>query len=175
KGGLDGPRGLPLVKPPYGRLTAIDLNRGEHAWQVPLGKGPRDHPALKGIRGVPERLGTPHRGQILATKSLLFVGQEGQVAKIIALIRDERFLEALTAKMTAAPRLCVFEKKTGVLLAELELPDNVTGGPMTYAVNKKQYIVFPVGGLFNEEQLIALALPDCPAACGFAPLCKAAS
>ncbi|HKB39763.1 MAG TPA: pyrroloquinoline quinone-dependent dehydrogenase [Gemmataceae bacterium] len=160
KGGLDGPRGLPLVKPPYGRLTAIDLNRGEHAWQVPLGKGPRDHPALKDVKGLPERLGSAHRGYLLATKTLLFVGQEGRIAKIIGLIRDEKILEALTTKMTADATLCAFDKQTGKLIAEVALPDNVTGAPMTYAVKGKQYIVFPVGGLFNEEQLIALALPD---------------
>jgi quinoprotein glucose dehydrogenase len=43
---LGGPRGLPLTKPPYGRITAIDLNTGEHAWMKPVGSGPRDHPAL---------------------------------------------------------------------------------------------------------------------------------
>ena len=56
---LAGPQGLPLVKPPYGRLTAIDLNRGEIAWQVPHGDGPRDHPAIKHLNLGP--LGSPGR------------------------------------------------------------------------------------------------------------------
>jgi glucose dehydrogenase len=160
KGGLSGPRGLPLFKPPYGRLTAINLNTGQHAWQVPLGKGPRDHPALKGVKGLPERLGWPRRGHVLATKTLLFVGQEGKVAKIIGLIRDNKILEALNTSMTDDPRLCAFDKKTGKLLAEVVLPDNVTGALMTYRAGKKQYIVLPVGGLLSPDELVALALPD---------------
>lgn len=160
KGALSGPRGLPLVKPPYGRLTAINLNEGKHAWQVSLGTGPLNHAALKGVKGLPKQLGAARRGQVLATKTLLFVGQEGSVGKIISLIRDNRGLEALATKMTVEPKLCAFDKKTGKLLAEIALPDNVTGAPMTYAVGDKQFIVFPVGGLFNTEELIALSLPD---------------
>src|SRR5207302_2254096 len=64
KGRVDGPRGLPLVKPPYGRLTALDLNRGTHAWMVPLGDGPRDHPALKDVKGLPEKLGGAQRAHV---------------------------------------------------------------------------------------------------------------
>ena len=55
-----GPQGLPLVKPPYGRITAIDLNRGETAWQVPHGDGPRHHPPLKDLK-----LGRPGRAALL--------------------------------------------------------------------------------------------------------------
>ena len=68
-----GPQGLPLLKPPYGRITAIDLNTGEIAWTVANGDGPRDHPLLKALNLPP--LGNPGRSSPLVTKSLLFVGE----------------------------------------------------------------------------------------------------
>ena len=68
-----GPRGLPLLKPPYGRITAIDLNRGEHVWMVANGDGPRDHPLLKDLH-LP-RLGQPGRAAPLLTKTLLVLGE----------------------------------------------------------------------------------------------------
>src|SRR5207342_360301 len=70
---LQGPQGLPLLKPPYGRITAIDLNKGEHVWMVPNGDGPRDHPLLKGLNLPP--LGHPGRSAPLVTRTLLFVGE----------------------------------------------------------------------------------------------------
>ena len=77
-----GPSGLPLIKPPYERLTAIDLHTGEHRWMRPLGEGPRRHPTLAHLNLPP--LGSPQRGFVLATQSLLFVAQEG-------LLRDGGF------------------------------------------------------------------------------------
>ena len=68
-----GPRGLPLLKPPYGRVTAIDLNRGVQAWMTPNGDGPRDHPAIRHLNLPP--LGVPGRAAPLLTKTLLFVGE----------------------------------------------------------------------------------------------------
>ena len=68
-----GPQGLPLLKPPYGRVTAIDLNKGDIVWMTPNGDGPRDHPLLKPLNLPP--LGNPGRGGVLATKTLLFVGE----------------------------------------------------------------------------------------------------
>ncbi|MCH7890965.1 MAG: PQQ-binding-like beta-propeller repeat protein, partial [Gemmatimonadetes bacterium] len=70
---VQGPQGLPLVKPPWGRITAIDLNTGEHVWMVPNGEGPRDHEALEGL-DLP-RLGAPGRPAPLLTKTLLFIGE----------------------------------------------------------------------------------------------------
>jgi quinoprotein glucose dehydrogenase len=160
KAEIQGPRGLPLFKPPYGRLTAIDLNRGEHTWMVPLGTGPLDHPALKDVKGLPEKLGGAQRAHVLATKTVLFVGQEGNVGKIIGLIRDGKGAEALKLNASKEAKFRVLDKKTGAELAAIQLPDNVTGALMTYVIGKKQYIVFPVGGLFNPDQLIALSLPD---------------
>ncbi len=159
KASLDGPRGLPLFKPPYGRVTAIDLNKGQHAWMKPLGRGPRDHPALKGVKNLPEKLGGAQRGHALATKTLLFVGQEGNVEKTIGLIRDGKAMEAVKAR-SAEGWLYVFDKKTGQTLAEIRLPGPVTGALMTYVVGKKQYLVFPIGGLFSADELLALSLPD---------------
>ena len=72
-GSVQGPRGLPLVKPPWGRVTAIDLNKGEHVWMTPNGVGPKGHPALKDL-DLPPLLGGG-RGNPLLTKSLLFVTQ----------------------------------------------------------------------------------------------------
>ena len=68
-----GPQGLPLFKPPYGRITAIDMNRGDHVWMAPNGDGPRDHPLLKPLNLPP--LGHPGRASPLVTKTLLFVGE----------------------------------------------------------------------------------------------------
>ena len=71
-----GPQGLPLFKPPWGRITAIDLNGGEIAWQVPNGDAPdyvKDHPALEGIDVG--RTGRPDRGGLLVTRTLLFAGR----------------------------------------------------------------------------------------------------
>ena len=74
---VPGPRGLPICKPPYGRITAIDMNRGEHVWQVANGDGPRNHPALKGLNLPP--LGSSGRAAPLATKTLLFIGEADEV------------------------------------------------------------------------------------------------
>jgi quinoprotein glucose dehydrogenase len=158
EGEVKGPRGLPLFKPPYGRITAIDLTKGEHAWVVPLGGGPRDHPALKDLKLGP--LGSPQRASLLVTKTLLFAGQMGKVDKAVGIIRDGGELKDMKEALTFHPCLRAFDKETGRLIAEVELPDNVTGAPMTYTVGKKQYIVFAVGGLFNPAKLVALSLPD---------------
>ena len=74
---IQGPRGLPLLKPPYGRITAIDLNRGEQKWMVPNGDGPRDHPAIKHLNLPP--LGQAVRAAPLVTKTLLFVTEGDQI------------------------------------------------------------------------------------------------
>lgn len=153
-GFLSGPRGLPLFKPPFGRITAIDLNTGEHAWMVPLGDGPRDHPALKDLK-LP-RLGWPRRGQLLITKTLLFAAQEGSMTR-------NRPSDAATTKVgdivIDQPKFMAFDKANGELLAEIVIPSNVNGAPMTYRVGGKQYIVMPVGGSNLPAELVALCLP----------------
>lgn len=140
--GLPGPQGLPFTKPPYGRITAIDLNRGEQVWQVANGDGPRDHPALKGLNLPP--LGIPGRPAPLLTKTLLFLG-EGS---------DTMFAAVGTGKKFRA-----YDKATGKVVWETDLPAGTTAGPMTYLLKGKQYIVVPIGDRQNAAEWVALALP----------------
>ena len=148
-----GPEGLPLVKPPYGRITAIDLNTGDHAWMVPHGSGPRDHPLLTDLDLPP--LGSPFRGHIVVTKTLLFAGQEGSITAFR--LSDKRNTLQIDYASNE-PKFRAFDKATGDLLAEIDIPNNVYGAPMTYMTGGKQYIVFPVGG-GQDAELIALSLP----------------
>ncbi len=131
------PLGLPLIKPPYGRITAIDLNTGEHRWMVPNGDTPDDiksNPALAGVKLPPT--GKPSKALMLVTKTLLFAA-EGY---------------------GGAPLLRAYDKRTGDVVAELPLPGVGSGKPMTYMLNGKQYLVLAVGK-DHPAQLVALALP----------------
>jgi quinoprotein glucose dehydrogenase len=149
-----GPSGLPLLKPPYGRLTAIDLHTGEHRWMRPMGEGPRRHPALGHLNLPP--LGSPRRSFVLGTKALLFVAQEG-------IMRDRGFSprgNALELSLeNYEPSLLALDLATGDLIAQIALPGNATGSPMTYQVDGKQYIVVPIGGASLPAELVALSLP----------------
>jgi quinoprotein glucose dehydrogenase len=136
--------GLPITKPPYGRITAIDLNRGETVWMVPNGDGPRNHPLLKDLHLPP--LGTPGRAAPLVTRTLLFIG-EGSNA-ISGVPRDGW-----------GNHFRAYDKTTGKVLWETELPAGTTGGPMTYLHQGKQYIVVPIGATDSPPEWIALALP----------------
>ena len=120
-----GPRGLPLVKPPWGRVTAIDLNRGEHLWMTPNGVGPRSHPALAGL-DLPLLGGGS--GAPMLTKTLLFVTQSRGFGA------------------ENSPRINVFDKQKGTLLGHIPLPDTPHGNPITYRHDGRQYIVVAVGG-----------------------------
>jgi quinoprotein glucose dehydrogenase len=136
------------------------LNNGEHAWMVPLGEGPRNHPLLKDLKDLPAKLGSAQRGSLLCTKTLLFSGQQGKVEKVIGMIRSgEGTPKDIKESFTFNPSIRAFDKATGELLWEMKLPDNPTGAPMTYKIGDRQYIVFAVGGLINPAELIALALP----------------
>ncbi len=140
---VDGPRGLPLLKPPYGRITAIDLNTGEHLWQVPLGDGYRNHPALRNLK-LP-LLGLNRRGYIVVTKTLLLVTQEGSW-----------FNEP---GGTSVPLLRAFDKRSGKLIGQVGLPSHSTGSPITYMAGGKQFIVVPIGGASRPAEFVALSLP----------------
>jgi quinoprotein glucose dehydrogenase len=152
--GLPTLDGLPLYKPPYSRVTAFDLNTGTIAWQVPLGDGPRHHPLLKDLNVG--RLGNGARGNPLVTSTLLFVSQTGGgVTRSNALPVGGRPLTELPIE---TPKLRAFDKKTGELVWEYELPLGPAGTPMTYSYGNRQYVVVAIGGILQAE-LIAFALP----------------
>jgi quinoprotein glucose dehydrogenase len=147
--GPPGPRGLPLIKPPYGVVTAIDLNKGEIAWQVAHGDGPRDHPALKGLN-LPQLGASSHSflssGGPLVTKTLLFLNQV-QAQPDLSLSQTELFMRA-------------FDKKTGAVVWEHRMTEPPFGTPMTYLHDGRQYLVVATGGAGTPGRLIAFALPD---------------
>ena len=141
-----GPQGLPLIKPPWGRITAIDLNSGDHLWMVPNGHAPdyvRDHPALKGIDL--SNAGRPSRAPLIVTKTLLF-GADGNNLWASPAGAGGNLFRAI-------------DKKTGKVLHEMPLPAMATGIPMTYMVNDRQFIVVAVGAAGVPASLVALALP----------------
>jgi quinoprotein glucose dehydrogenase len=130
--------GLPIVKPPWGRITAIDMNTGEHAWMIPNDPTPAEvinNPALAGI-SLP-RTGRTTRAMLLATKTLLF-GTDG---------------------WGGTPILRVYDKATGEEIAAIDLPGASGGLPMSYAVDGRQFIAISVAGERGAE-LVALALPE---------------
>ncbi len=150
---VPGPRGLPLLKPPFGSIVAIDMNTGEHRWRIPVGRSM----ALPSIQklGIREQLGLPSRSWALVTKTVMIVVQMGYVGPM-------RFVPELNMPIrdlfNRDPHLWVYDKTSGEMLAEMELPANATGAPMTYMAGGKQFIVFPVGGAKLVEELIAISL-----------------
>jgi quinoprotein glucose dehydrogenase len=152
-----GPQGLPITKPPYGRVTAIDLKTGDTMWVVPMGDGPTKHPALRGLQLG--RLGWPYRGFPLVTKSLLFIAQEGSTMSEHTSLRGNG-VEATFSNED--PALQIFDKTSGSFLGKVALPSNATGSPLTYSYRGRQYIVLAVGGGNIPAELIALALPHAP-------------
>jgi quinoprotein glucose dehydrogenase len=150
---LPGPRGLPLLKPPFGSILAIDMNSGEHRWRIPVGRSLAMGPVAR--LGIREQLGLPFRSWALVTKTVLIVVQMGYhgpprfVPGANVPIRDLNNLD---------PHLWVYDKTSGEMLAEIELPANAAGAPMTYMAGGKQFIVFPVGGGPLVEELIAVSL-----------------
>jgi quinoprotein glucose dehydrogenase len=152
---VGGPQGLPLFKPPYGRITAIDLNRGEHAWMVPNGEGPRNHPLLKDLDLPP--LGNPGRPAPLLTKTLLFVGEGSPI--LVSRSRLSPGMPASIAPGAGGKKFRAYDKTTGEVLWETELPAGTTGAPMTYMFAGKQYIVVAVGDWDHPAEFVALSLP----------------
>jgi len=139
-------QGLPLVKPPYASISAIDLNRGEIRWQVAHGETPdniRNHPALKGLT-IP-RTGRPGVIGTLVTKTAVIAGE-----------RD--FFTTPDGKRGAMLR--AYDKATGKDAGAVFMPAGQTGTPMTYMLNGKQYIVVAIGGTGFEAEFIAFRLPN---------------
>ena len=140
-GGALTVQGLPIVKPPWGRITAIDLNKGEIVWQVAHGETldiVRDHPALKGVT-IPK---TGRMGPIgtLTTKTLVISGESGFTT---------------TPSGQRAARLYAYDKATGVVVGELFMPAPQTGTPMTYMLGGKQYLVLAISGAGVPAEFIA--------------------
>ncbi len=131
-----GPRGLPLLKPPYGRTTCIDMASGDHRWMTPNGRGMSRLPAFRALH--PGDAGSFGRAQILATKTLLFVGEGPQ------------------DRITAEPRLRALDKASGAVIATLTLPDFMLGAPMTYMAAGEQYLVFSTGYRRLPQRLVAM-------------------
>ncbi len=140
---MDGPFGLPLIKPPYGRITAIDMNAGEHVWMMANSATPdviKNNEHLQGVE-IPARTGHGDRGALLLTKSLLFAGEGA----------------GLYGGQTGGGRMFrAHDKATGEILSEIELPAKQTGLPMTYALDGVQYIVVPIGDAGHPGELVAL-------------------
>jgi quinoprotein glucose dehydrogenase len=138
-------QGLPLAKPPYGSISAIDLNTGEILWQIAHGETPdniRNHPALQGI-DIP-RTGQPGIFGILVTKTLIIAAERGV---------------STTPSGRRGAMLRAYDKATGKSVGAVYMPAGQTGTPMTYTVNGKQYIVLAIGGADFPGEFIAFKLP----------------
>ena len=153
------PHGLPITKPPYGRITALDLNRGELAWMAPNGDGPRNHPRLRHLDLPP--LGIPNRPAPLVTGSLLFLG-EGSDA-VIGTQRgdgDPSDPEQGPVVAVGAGSSGPTTRRRGRWSGRTELPAGTTGGPMTYLHEGRAVtIVVAVGARGEVPEWVALALP----------------
>ncbi len=138
-------QGLPLIKPPYGRLSAIGLDTGEILWQVPHGDTPeriRDHPALKGLN-IP-RTGRPGAVGTLVTRTLLIAGEPGF---------------GPTPSGQRGAMLRAYDKRSGEEVGAVYMPAPQSGSPMTYMVNGRQYLVIAISGGNYSGELLALTLP----------------
>ena len=151
---VEGPRGLPLVKPPYGRITAIDLNTGEHLWMVAHGVGPVNHPAIAHLEL--DRLGqVSHTSAPLVTSTLLLVTAAA-----------ERSGDPDTEGPDVPPEISVYDKQTGEYLGGIELPSSPNSNLISYEHQGRQYLAvatgggrFGIGGGGTPPELVALALP----------------
>jgi quinoprotein glucose dehydrogenase len=140
-------QGLPLLKPPYGAIVAIDMNKGDILWRVANGESPdnvRNHPALKGVN-VPRTGRQANTIGILVTKTLLVVGEPG-----VFTMPDGRRGAMLRA----------YDKASGKEVGAVYLPSGQTGTPMTYSLGGVQYIVVAIGGQAYPSELVAFKLSN---------------
>jgi len=149
EGALGGPslnvQGLPLLKPPYARISAIDLNKGEILWHIAHGEtadNVRNHPALKGM-SIP-RTGRPGLISPLVTKTLLIAGEGGVFT---------------TPSGQRGAMMRAYDKASGKEVGAVYMPAPQTGSTMTYMLNGKQYIVVAVSGGNYSGELLAFRLP----------------
>jgi glucose dehydrogenase len=158
KGGrrwVAGPRGLPLFKPPYGRVTVIDMNTGEHVWMVPNGDGPRDHPDLVDLNLG--KLGVPGRPSPLLTKSLLFLGEGLTNQRPGGRIPADMPVQIATN--SGGPMFRAYNKESGEIVWETELEAGTSGPPISYLHDGKQYVVVAIGDRLYSPELVAFKLP----------------
>ncbi len=137
--------GFPMIKPPWGRITAIDMNTGEHAWQIPHGEAPdniQNHPLLEGADIG--RTGWPGRVGLLITKNLVVAGESG-------------FYTTETGEEGAMLR--AYDKATGEEVGAVYMTAPQTGSPMSYAIDGEQYIVVATSGGGQAGRLLAYKLP----------------
>ena len=140
------PQGLPLLKPPYGRISAIDLDNGVFVWQVAHGETPdsvRNHPALKGLT-IP-RTGQSGAVGALVTRTLVIAGDP---------------LATTVPNRGRGAMLRAYDKKTGAEVGTIFMPAQQSGTPMTYSLNGRQYIVVAVSGGSYSGEYLAFALPS---------------
>ena len=138
-------QGLPLIKPPYGRINAINLDSGDILWQVPHGETPeaiRNHPALKGLN-IP-RTGRPGQVGTLVTRTLVIAGEPGF---------------GPTPSGQRGSMLRAYDKRTGADAGAIYMPAPQTGSPMTYMLNGRQYLVVAISGGSYSGELVAFRVP----------------
>jgi quinoprotein glucose dehydrogenase len=140
-------QGLPLMKPPYGTISAINVDKGEIVWQVAHGDTPdniRNHPALKGIN-------IPRTGQ-----AALSIGN--MLTKTLVVAGDPQI--TTTPEHPRGAMLRAYDQATGKEVGTLLMPAPQSGSPMTYMVNGKQYIVVAISGGNYSGEYVAYTLPD---------------
>ena len=140
-------QGLPIVKPPYGLLAAIDLDKGELMWQTPHGDTPdsvRNHPSLRGL-SIPKtgQPGTSGVG-LMVTKTMVVMGDP----------------QVTTGDHPRGAMLRAYDKKTGAQVGAIWMPAPQSGSPMTYMLNGRQYIIVAIGGGNYSGEYVAFALPE---------------
>jgi len=153
---LAGPQGLPLYKPPYGRITAINMNTGEHEWMVPNGWGPVDNPAIANLDLG--KLGVPGRPSPLLTKSLLFIGEGMTNQRRGGRIPPDMPIEIATN--SGGPWFRAYDKTSGAVVWEIEMNAGTTNPPVSYVYGEKQYLLIAIGDSRHAPELVAFALPE---------------
>jgi len=152
---IGGPQGLPLFKPPYGRITAIDMNTGEHVWMVPNGDGPKDNPAIAHLNLG--KLGYPGRPTPLLTKTLLFLGEGLTNQRPGGRIPFDMPVEIATN--SGGPHFRAYDKKSGDILWEIELEAGTTNAPISYMHEGEQYLLVAIGDRQHSPEILAFKLP----------------
>jgi quinoprotein glucose dehydrogenase len=131
-------KGLPILKPPYSQIVALDLNTGDYAWKAILGNTPArvsQNPVLAGVN-LPNTGGIGLHATLLVTKTLLIAGEGWNGAQVVR----------------------AYDKKSGAIIGEVSIPGMMGSMPMTYMVNGKQYLAFTVGTQTQTAELVAFAL-----------------